>query len=163
MAASGTLIALPSWAEGWNSTNTATHVSSFSLEAQNTLAAVADTIIPTGDSIGAMSVGVDKFLQRLFDDCYEAEVRNNIRQQLQSLERSAEARHRKTFGACTQLEREELLNAFSQSTVPAENEFFKLVKSETIRGFTTSREVMVDFYKFKQVPGHYYGCVDVNA
>ena len=37
------------------------------------------------------------------------------------------------------------------------------MKSETIRGFNTSREVMLQYLNYKIVPGHYYGCVDVNA
>jgi len=37
------------------------------------------------------------------------------------------------------------------------------MKSETIRGFNTSKEVMVGYHKFKLAPGHFYGCVDVKA
>ena len=63
MAASGTLIALPAWADGWVADDVVLYPSSFSIESAETLASVADTIIPAGDDIGALSVGVDKFLQ----------------------------------------------------------------------------------------------------
>ena len=163
MAASGSLIALPSWAEGWRASAIVNDPTSFSFEAQETLAAVADTIIPTGNSIGALSVGVDKFLQKLIDHCYEKEVQENVKAQLEVLEASAKNLFGKSFKDCDQLQREEMLLNLSSSENISEQEFFKLIKSETIRGFRTSREVMVTYLHFKQVPGHYHGCVDVNA
>ena len=163
MAASGALIALPSWAESWNLRDVAAHPTSFSPQAQETIAAVADTIIPAGSAIGALSVGVDKFLQKLIDNCYDKEVQDNIKTQLESLETSARTQYGKPFKECDQLQREGLLLKFAGSENTGEADFFKLIKSETIRGFNTSREVMVDYLHFKQVPGHYYGCVDVTA
>lgn len=163
MAASGALIALPSWARGWDAAAVTYHTGSFSPEAQETLAAVADTIIPAGDSIGAISVGVDKFLQKLFDKCYEKEVQDNLKTQLGALETSAQSQYGKLYKDCSQQQREEMLLRFAASANAPEKDFVNLIKSETIRGFNTSREVMVNYLRFKQVPGHYYGCVDVNA
>ena len=163
MASSGALIALPSWAEAWTRTDIDAHRTTFSLQTQETLAAVADTIIPAGTAIGALSVGVDKYLQKLIDHCYEKDVQDNIKAQLESLETSARTGYGKAFKECDQVQREGLLLQFAGSENANEAEFFKLIKSETIRGFNTSREVMVNYLKFKQVPGHYYGCVDVTA
>lgn len=163
MAASAGLVALPSWAQGWSKETLGFHHTTFSIAEQEILSAVADTIIPIGNSIGALSVGVDTFLQKLFDRCYAKEVQDNIRRQLASLETLAREKYGKAFSACAQGEREQLLMAFSESDDKDQSEFFKLVKSETIRGFSTSKEVMVDFHKYKVAPGHYYGCVDVNA
>lgn len=163
MAASGALIALPSWAQGWSTEEVSRHVSSLGLESQETLSAVADTIIPAGNSVGALAVEVDKFLQRLFDDCYEQNVQENINTQLIALENSARGLYNRSFKECDQHQREALLNALALSEIEAESEFFKLVKSETIRGYITSREVMVNHLKYQQVPGHYFGCVDATA
>ena len=74
MGASGGLMALPAWAEGWRRVEVLRHQSTFSVQAQQTLAAVADTFIPAGDAIGALSIGVDKFLEKLIADCYEPDV-----------------------------------------------------------------------------------------
>ena len=60
-------------------------------------------------------------------------------------------------------QRQELLLKFSVSEKKSEKDFFDLVKSETIRGFSTSKEVMLGYLDYKVVPGHYYGCVDVTA
>jgi hypothetical protein len=163
MSASGALISLPAWAEGWSPEKLIIPHSSFSLTEQELLTSVADTIIPAGNSIGAIKVGVDKFLQKLFRDCYDQEVQANIKNQLQKLDNNSQSKYTKAFPECDQQQRQELLVAFSASADKNEKDFFDLVKSETIRGFNTSREVMLDHLHYKVVPGHYYGCVDVNA
>ena len=149
-------VALPAWIDGW-SKNTLAHVSSFTTIEQETLASVVDTIIPAGNSLGALSVGVDKFLQKLIDDCFEADVQNNVKKQLAALNTG------KHFSQLTQKERETLLLQLDSSSDTAQKDFFKLMKSETIRGFNTSKEVMLQHFKYKIAPGHYYGCVDVKA
>lgn len=163
MAASGALVTLPSWAQGWTpSQMTALH-SAFSASEAQTLTAVADTIIPEGNGIGALTVGVDKFLQKLFADCYEIDVQNNIRTQLTSLDEKSNLTYQKSFKDCDQSQREQLLLTLPASEDQNQRDFFELIKSETIRGFRTSREVMVNYLQYKQAPGHYYGCVDVKA
>lgn len=162
MAASGTLAMLPAWAQSWSTADVAEYGSTFSAETEETLAAVADTIIPAGNSVGALKVGVDKFLSKLIQDCYENDVQENVKLQLAGLEASAQALHDRAFGACEQSQREEMLTKLASSGDSAKEDFFRLIKAETIRGFNTSREVMVNYLHFRQVPGHYYGCVDVN-
>jgi Gluconate 2-dehydrogenase subunit 3 len=163
MAISGGLIALPAWAEGWSAQEMTAHHSSFSLVEQDVLASVADTIIPSDGTIGALSVGTDKFLQKLFDNCYEKEVQDNVKAQLTGLETAAQKAFGKSFVNCDQAQRQQLIEKLGVSENKNEKGFFTLIKSETIRGFNTSREVMVNYLNYKVVPGHYYGCVDVKA
>lgn len=163
MAATGGLVALPVWARSWSVADMNSHPSSFSIEQQDVLASVADTIIPAGDTIGALSVGVDKFLQRLIDNCYEKAVQDNVKTQLAALEAAAQNAYQKPFAGCDQLQRQMLLEKLADSQNKSEHDFFNLIKSETIRGFNTSREVMVNYLHYKLVPGHYSGCVDIKA
>lgn len=152
-AASGGLVALPPWADGWTSESIA-HLSSFTATEQEVLASIVDTIIPFGNGYGALSVGVDKFLVKLIDNCYEADVKNNVKEHLKALSE---------FPRMSQKEREATLLSYEKSDVENDKQFFKLIKSETIRGFSTSKEVMLNHLKYKIAPGHYYGCVDVKA
>lgn len=160
---SGGLITLPQWMVSCGISDTNVHQSSFSTAEQEILASVADTIIPAGNAIGALSVEVDKYLQKLIDDCYEKDVQDNVKTQLKGLETSAKATHKKSFTDCTQSQREELLLKLSVSEIKPEKDFFELIKSETIRGFNTSQKVMQKYLGYKIAPGHYYGCVDVKA
>lgn len=146
--ATGSLVALPSWANGWTA-KSIDHLSSFNTTEQEILTSVADTIIPAGNSIGALSVGVDKFLQKVIDNCYETDVQDNVKKQLALL-------NEKKFNQQSQQDREKLL-------LESDKDFFNLMKSETIRGFNTSKEIMLQHLKYKIAPGHYFGCVDVKA
>ncbi|MEP7106949.1 MAG: gluconate 2-dehydrogenase subunit 3 family protein [Ferruginibacter sp.] len=161
--APGGLITLPAWMGCGSGDSPATHVSSFSLKEQELLAAVADTIIPAGNAMGALVMEVDKFLQKLIDDCYEKEVQDNVKAQLKALATSAKTLNGKSFPDCAQGQRQELLLKLASSANKAEKDFFRLIKSETIRGFITSREVMEKYHNYKVAPGHYYGCVDIKV
>ena len=109
MVASGGLVALPSWARNWTVGDVTKLPSSFSVTDQEILASVADAIIPPGNSIGALSVGVDKFLQKLFANCYEADVQQNVNKQLSALDASARNTYGNSFTSCDQLQRQALL------------------------------------------------------
>jgi len=158
---SGSLISLPAWMVSCGISDKDTHHSGFNTKEQKILAAITDTIIPAGTSIGALSVGVDKFLQKLIDDCYGKPVQGNVKKQLHALDQSAETDHNKFFGECTQQQKEKLLLKLADSPVKDEKEFFTLMKSETIRGFNTSQKVMEEYLGYKIAPGYYNGCVPV--
>jgi hypothetical protein len=158
---SGSLISLPAWMVSCGISDKDSHHSGFNSIEQRILAAVADTVIPAGNAIGALSVGVDKFLQKIIDDCYEKPVQVNVKKQLHALDRYAETGHDKPFAECTQRQREKLLLKLAGSADKDEKEFFTLIKTETIRGFNTSRKVMEEYLGYKIAPGYYNGCMPV--
>ena len=159
----GGIITLPQWMVSCGISDSPVYQTTFSLAEQEILSAVVDTIIPAGNSIGALSVGVDKYLQKLIDDCLEKEVQDNVKTQLKALATSAQSLHNKSFVACSQLQRQEQLLKLSSSNIKEEKDFFNLIKTETIRGFNTSQKVMQDHLGYKIAPGHYLGCVDVKT
>lgn len=159
--ATGSLISIPAWMVSCGISDSNTHRSGFTSQQQQLLASVADTIIPAGTSVGALSVETDKYLQKIIDDCYEKPVQDNVKKQLKTLNENAHQSHGKSFADCSQSQREELLLAFVNSATKEEQDFFSLMKSETIKVFTTSQKVMEDFLGYKIAPGHYYGCVQV--
>jgi hypothetical protein len=161
--ASGGLITLPFWMQACRMADKNTHQSSFSPAQQDILASITDTIIPAGNAIGALSVGVDKFLQKLIDDCYETPIQDNVRNQLQAVDASARSTYGNSFSACPQQQRQEILLKWSGSANKDEKDFFQLMKTETIRGFNTSQKVMEGYFDYKVAPGHYYGCVNVKG
>src|SRR6187397_864732 len=108
--------------------DTNAHHSAFSRSEQELLASVADTIIPPGNSVGALSVGVDKYLQKLIDDCFEKDVQENVKGQLKKLDVSSQSTNKKKFTACTQQQRQELLIKVSASNLKEEKDFFDLIK-----------------------------------
>lgn len=160
-ASYGALTTLPAWADGWS--DLATSTSHFNSVEQELIAHVADTIIPPGTAIGARSIGVDKFLLKLFDECYEPAIQQGIQKQLERVNSKAKADFGRDFGTCSQPDREQVLLSFANSSMKEDQDFFQLMKSETIRGFNTSKEVMLQYLKYKIAPDHYYGCVEAKA
>ena len=163
LVASGALIALPSWAKGWDLSGIPVTNGVFNEKEIALLTSVADTIIPAGNSIGALAVGVDKFLVGLFSRCYETPIQDSIKQVLAAVDAQALGQFNKSFADGNQpsclLVVSQMLNNEDKSLKDAMN----LIKSETIRGFTTSKEVMTTYLNYKVIPGHYYGCVPVNS
>ncbi|MHA4845722.1 gluconate 2-dehydrogenase subunit 3 family protein [Flavitalea antarctica] len=161
--ASGAMITLPSWMLKIGMTDHPTFVTDFTTAEQDILAKMCDTMIPAGNAIGALSVGVDKYLIKLIDDCYEPEVKANVKKHLHQLESSCLANQGKSFTDLAFEPRLAALKKISVSENKDDQEFFKLIKSETIRGFTTSQKVMMNYHGYKIAPGHYYGSVNVKA
>src|SRR5688572_22720630 len=107
--AGGGLITLPQWIVSCGISDSPTHQTLFSQGEQELISSVVDTIIPAGNPIaigstGALSVGVDKYLIKLIDDCLEKEVQDNVKAQLNALSTSAQSLHHKSFVSCPQEE-----------------------------------------------------------
>jgi hypothetical protein len=143
--------------------DTTTHFSSFSAAEQGTLAGMVDAIIPGGAAgpgsaapPGALAVGVDKFLQKLIDDCYEQPAQANVKKQLGALDGQS-------FATGTPEQRQVILRQWAASGDKDQKDFLTQMKGETIRGFNTSQKVMEDYLHYKVAPGHYYGCIDIKT
>jgi Gluconate 2-dehydrogenase subunit 3 len=177
LAASGGWITLPFWMTACRMTDKDIHLSSFSEAERQVLAGIVDTIIPAGGAgasggggssegklqPGALAAGVDKYLQKLIDDCYEQAARENVKQQLNAVDEAMKAAYGGSFATAATAARQAILQKFADSPDKAEKDFFGLMKSETIRGFNTSQQVMEGYLSYKIAPGHYYGCVPVKS
>jgi hypothetical protein len=155
---------LPAWAQGWSREDLLKVKSCFNPKEEALLSGVADTIIPAGqENIGALSLGVDQFLNRLFSDCYQADIQENIKIQLNQIDKKALKDYRVTFNQCTTPQKLSILEQLACSDDSEVQDTWKLIKSETIRGFRTSKKVMTEYLDYQVMPGHFYGCIQVNS
>jgi hypothetical protein len=148
---------------GWSPEDIPLRSSTFSASEQATVSAIADTIIPEKDSIGALALEVDRFLIGLIERCYEEDVQENVRTQLGVLDRLAREETGRSFRECGRDHRERLLLSLGTSGDGAQRDFFQLMKAETIRGFRTSRVVMEQYLGYQVMPGFYDGCAPVSS
>lgn len=149
----------------WELVDQLTHKGFFSFQEEKLISAIADTLIPEGipskspfpdpKPIGALSTGTDKFLIRFFEHCYGVEEQQLIKRQLSALGKTS-------FLGKDQGGREEILLAMANSELEEEKQFFSLIKSQTIYGFTTVKEVMADYHGYRVAPGHFDGCVELS-
>lgn len=158
----GALVALPAWAIWWNTKKLPETTTVFTHLEEELIRSIADTIIPEKDGLGALSVGVDKFLIHLIDQCYPVEVQQNVQTQIANLNRLSREELGEEIHECDQKTMELLLISFQESDDEDKRNFFNLMKSETIRGFRTSQVVMEQYLDYNMIPGFYDGCVDVN-
>ncbi|GAB3234948.1 gluconate 2-dehydrogenase subunit 3 family protein [Algoriphagus aestuariicola] len=157
-------LALLEWK--WQILDRLSHKGFFSFEEEQMIMAIADTFIPEGHPpilpipdakpIGAISTGTDQFLIKLFEKCYEKEDQDLIKTKLKALDEAG-------FLDLSQEEREQTLLALKSSEDEEDKEFFDLMRSNTIMGFTTVKEVMVEYRHYQIAPGYYKGCADVPA
>ena len=147
----------------WQILDRLTHSGFFTYDQEQLLASLADTIIPAGVSgtagtapIGALSTGTDQFLIKFFEKCLEKEEQEILIQELKTLEKRG-------FAALPKLEREAILGEYSKTENENQKKFYELIRANTIFGFTTVREVMVDHLGYQVAPGFYSGCVEVPA
>lgn len=161
--AAGSLAVLPSWAHSWTVEKISSADGFLSRVSMARLASLVDTILPASkDGLGGLEVGVDQFLEKLFARCYEQEVQDHIKDQLQNLNVISNKIYQNEFENINQEQRLALFGALESSENAAEKDFFELIKSEAIRGFSTSRVVMTRYLRYRVVPGNYQGCVPVE-
>lgn len=154
-------ITLPGWAYGWQ-VGQFKPSCRFTIEESKLLRSVADTFIPDGlNEPGALSLGVDKFLDRLFADCYDLDELTKIRKGLNDLDAYAMKTYRKGFSECNQGQRKSILLAFSSPSEKEKAWLYNTLRQETIRGYTTSEYVMVNYYDYVMAPGFFDGCVTI--
>ena len=154
-------LALMDWK--WQILDRLTHAGFFTYDQERLITSLAETLIPEGiptgsgaAPIGALSTGTDQFLIKFFEKCLEKEEQEILIQELKVLQK-------KDFAALTKQERESILGEYSETEDQNQKKFYELIRANTIFGFTTAREVMVDHLGYQVAPGFYNGCVEVPA
>lgn len=149
----------------WQIIDQLTHEGFFSLKEEQTIRAIVDTIIPEGlppilpsadaKPIGALSTGTHDYINKVIAQCYEPTDQELVKKELQKL-------INQDFLKLDRQAREKSLLNLESSEIESEATFFKVMKSETITGFTTVKEVMVNYRNYQVAPGFYNGCIEVT-
>lgn len=159
----GSVITLPAWANSWNGNALSNNALNISLENETLLAEMVETIIPTTDTAGAKSLGIDKFIQKIVADCLDRPSRETFGQGFELLEEQTKKAHNKSFVQCSSLQRVEILRQIEKDKSNSANKFYGLVKGLTIQGYLNSEYVMVNHYGYKMIPGKFEPCVSING
>jgi Gluconate 2-dehydrogenase subunit 3 len=157
------LVSLPGWATGWSAESIQPNRTLINADQRDLLAEIVDTIIPKTDTPGAKELNVHQLIQKLVADCSDKETQDTFTKGLATVNDLAQQSFSKPFVEGDATQRMALLTQMSQSTEPAQKNFYGLVKNMTIRGYMSSEYVMTNLTNFQFIPGHYYGCVPVQA
>lgn len=163
-AASVGVLAIGYWAKDLDEVRDFLSSSFFKPTEQDAIMAVVDTIIPRGEqAYGAVDLGVPIYILDYLQYCVEPKELSEIRKQLLSLDVKSNELHNIDFEACTQIEREAILIELSKSEIEEEQDFFNLMKEQTIHGFRNTEEVLTNHFDYTIIPGEFNGCIDVQA
>lgn len=127
------------------------------------VAEIAETIIPATDTPGAKDVGVTEFVDLLLTEWFTTEERDAFRAGLDGIDRAARA----AGGAFVELDRDarvRVLTPLDGAPGPLDSAAgaFERMKSLTVYGYFTSREVQTNVLETVIIPGRYDGCVTME-
>jgi hypothetical protein len=143
---------------------------------QDTLEALADTLVPAGSSpgdatLGAKAVGAHLFVWRMIADCYPENQQQQFMRGLAAFEDQAFRQYGKTFASCDPKQKETLvaaLDASASSQGPSSGRahtdlsfFLRENKKLLIQGYLGSQYFLTKIEVYELVPGRWHGCTPV--
>ena len=121
---------------------------------------IADLIIPTTNTPGALAVNVHGFMDKYLAECVSKEKQQQFLDGLKKMNSVAEDKFHKTFLACTHKQHIQLLTAIEKIDLgftAEDKSFFTLFKSLTLFGYYTSEVGATQELAYLATPGGYQG------
>lgn len=135
-------------------------------ESEMTLvSAVAETIIPTTDTPGAIEAGVPHFIHLMLARWYKKRERDHLLAGLRKIEEKSLNTHGASFSTLSNADKTDLLLSFDTEAF-GEGErghFFRQIKELTLVGYYTSEIGATQELRYESVPGPYEGCIPFST
>jgi Gluconate 2-dehydrogenase subunit 3 len=147
----GTII-LPDILKAWDNSPLSEQMR-LTLNQEDTLAEICETIIPTTTTPGAKAAGVPRFVQRLISDCSSKEDQKVFREGLDMVEALAQRMGNPSFVKATPEKRIEVLKEVEASG----SQFWKITKNAVVTGYFTSEVGQTQNTRSDMSPGRYDG------
>lgn len=124
---------------------------------------LAGTILPAGETPGAVDVGVPGFIEKMVDEVYTEEQRQSFLDGLDAFNDQCRDAHGKVFSELTEQEQYEFASTANKNAIDNEAtegpQFFLIFKELTMVGFFTSEAGATQVLRYEAVPGQYQGCI----
>jgi hypothetical protein len=143
----------------------------------NTIAEMAETILPKTSTPGAKDLGVPQFIDKMLKELLTEADQKEFIAGIESLDERCEKDYGNAFVACEQKQKEEILIKLDKESAkfppslwgivlvekPDPITFFRKMKSLTLMGYFTSEKVGKEILRYDPVPGTYIGCMPLNG
>ncbi len=149
----GGAVILPDVLKAWDGTPVNNRNFRLTLNQEDTLAELCETIIPTTSTPGAKAAGVPAFVKKIVADCRPAKDQALLKEGLDMLDITCRKKYSTSFSAASMEQRIDLLKEVEAT----DSEFWKLVKSETVTGYFTSEIGLTQNTRYEMSPGSYDG------
>lgn len=137
----------------------------FTAHQNETVATIAELIIPKTDTPGAREAGVPAFIDVMFADWGDEEQRQTFTAGLANVDERSRAAFGKDFIACTPPQQTEILQDLDYELArlrdtksDTSKSFFQMMKWLTLAGYYTSEVGATTEQHFRVVPGRYEPC-----
>lgn len=131
------------------------------------VAALADTILPKTETLGASEVHVPEFIDLMLRDCFSKEAQQTFRNGLNEFNTFVDDEFSDLFEDVSKEEKEKIIEAeegrsSEQYAKTYKKSFYQITRELTILGYYTSEYVMKNMLDYHPVPGRQEGCVPFN-
>lgn len=132
---------------------------------------ISETIIPATETPGAKDANISKSIIDMIELCLSDHDRRTVLMGLDDTERYAQKVYSSSFGRCTNVEKNAIVNHFQNKGTfdstflnKVKNKllgpsFFSLIKELTIRAYCTSQIGALHGLAYEHIPVSYIGCV----
>lgn len=129
------------------------------------LRALADTILPTTDTPGALDVGAPEFFDLLLAEWYPESERSEIVNGMNALEERCRQSFSKPFAELDATNRAAFLNTVDgvRSTRGSPEDIYGRIKDGLIFGFVTAKPISELTRTTPIIPGRFDGCVPLRT
>lgn len=135
-----------------------------SVEQENVLRAISETLIPEDNLPGATSLKAHSFVWIMVDDCFSKKEQHSFINGLELFQTFVIQKSDKTFSNLKAQEKLDLLTELYLETDLEEDlqTFLQEVKYFTIQGYMLSEYIMTEVMPFQLVPGSYELCKSID-
>lgn len=132
-------------------------------EQENLVNNLTETILPKTNTPGAKDLGINLFVFKMIDDCFDQKGQDDFMAGLTAFGEAADKKYGKSFNEITEAERTAFANDIEKQSKDPNNKdkdskalnFYWTVKGQTVFGYTTSKYFMTEQIVYELVPGRY--------
>jgi hypothetical protein len=139
---------------------------------ENLVTNLAETILPKTKTPGAKDLGINLFIFKMIDDCANKEQQETFMAGLKEFDDAVNKQYGHSFNECSVQERTAFVNTLEKQGKDAKANkaknnddkgkeapklltFYRIVKGQTVFGYTTSQYFMTKQIVYELVPGRY--------
>lgn len=132
---------------------------------ENIVANLTETILPKTATPGARDLGINLFVFKMIDDCFDEKQQAEFMDGLTAFSTAVDKKYGKSFNELspqeravfiTELEKPSKLKQQDKNAAPDKvSAFYWTVKGQTVFGYTTSQYFMTKEVVYELVPGRY--------
>lgn len=140
------------------------------------VSAMVDTILPKTDTLGALELNVDMFVDLMFEKTLSPEDKEHVLKGYASFESLCQELYGTSFYKMNTDEKAATLTKLGEQTnhfvprvwgskleIQEPVDFYRWLKSFTLTGYFTSEEIGKNHLRFDPIPGGYNGCLPYNG